>query len=66
MGRFSLRAMKTLTLLAVVFALNSCNTTIGMWRDTKQGWNWTQQKIQGNGGGGGGDAYGDPYGAPVY
>ena len=58
--------MKTLTLLAVVFTLNSCNTTIGMWRDAKLGWNWTQQKIQDNRGGGGGDSYGDPYGAPVY
>lgn len=54
--------MKFLTLLAVAFTLNSCNTMIGMWRDTKHGYEWSKQKIQGNGGGGGG--YDDN--APVY
>lgn len=60
--------MKFFTLLAALFALNSCNTMIGMWRDTKQGYEWTREKIQGNGGGGGdyGGGGGYDYNAPVY
>lgn len=54
--------MKFLIVLAAVFALNSCNTSIGLYRDTKQAFSWTKSKIQGSGGGGGGD----DYGAPVY
>jgi predicted small secreted protein len=53
--------MKYFILIACVFAMNSCNTSIGLWRDTKMGYNWTKAKIQGNGGGGGYDE-----GAPVY
>lgn len=57
--------MKYLAALAIVFALNSCNTCIGIYRDTKQGYHWTKEKIQGmNGGGGGGGGYDS--GAPVY
>jgi len=41
-------------MLAAVFALNSCNTFIGIGRDTKQGYYWTKEKIQGMNGGGGG------------
>ena len=59
-----MRSMKFLILLAAVFALNSCNTSIGLYRDTKQAFSWTKSKIQGSGGGGGGG--GDDYGAPVY
>ena len=55
--------MKFLIVLATVFALNSCNTSIGLYRDTKQAFSWTKSKIQSSGGGGGG---GDDYGAPVY
>ena len=55
--------MKFIIVLAAVFALNSCNTTIGLYRDTKQAFNWTKQKIQGAGGGG--DVIPDD-GAPVY
>lgn len=54
--------MKYLSLVAVVFALNSCNTMIGMYRDTKQACSWTQQKLRASGGDGGGE----DYGAPVY
>ena len=55
--------MKTLLALAVVFALNSCNTSIGLYRDTQQAYSWTKDKIQGSGGGGSG---GSDQGAPVY
>ena len=56
------RAMKILMILGAVLALNSCNTFIGIGRDTKQGYEWTKAKIQGTGGGGSQDSYG----APVY
>ena len=46
-------AMKFLILVAVILALNSCNTSIGLYRDTKAGFQWTKEKIQGTGGGGG-------------
>lgn len=55
--------MKALALIVTVLTLNSCNTLIGVGRDTKQGYQWTKSKIQGSGGGGGG---GEEYGAPVY
>ncbi len=54
--------------LATIF-LVSCNTTIGVWRDTKAGYNWTANKVKGAGSGGGGGDYGGTeyeYGAPVY
>ena len=56
--------MKYLIALAAIFALNSCNTCIGVYRDTKQGYYWTKEKIQGMNGGGGGSGYDS--GAPVY
>ena len=67
--------MKHLVILAAVLALNSCNTTIGLYRDTKAVVLWTKGKIQGDGGGSGGgggaiDGGADPvdyeYGAPIY
>jgi hypothetical protein len=56
------RRMKYLVMLAAALALNSCNTSIGMYRDSKQAYDWTKSKIQGTGGNGGGDRNG----APVY
>ena len=58
-------AVKYLILLVTVLALNSCNTLIGMGRDTKAGFLWTAKKIQGSGDGGGGGSS-DNDGAPVY
>jgi len=55
--------MKFIAALTILFCLVSCNTTIGAWRDSKAGFNWTKNKIQ-NSGGGGGQEY--EYGAPVY
>lgn len=55
--------MKLLIVIVSVLALNSCNTMIGIGRDTKQGYQWTKSKIQGTGGGGSSDSN---YGAPVY
>ena len=52
--------MKTLFVIVTVLALNSCNTLIGIGRDTKQGYQWTRSKMQGNG------EQADPSGAPVY
>lgn len=57
--------MKLLTVIVAALTLNSCNTLIGIGRDTKQGYQWTKSKIQGQGGGNGGDSY-DDSGAPVY
>ena len=58
--------MKPITLaalaLVLAFALQSCNTMIGMGRDIKYGYHWTQEKVQGSGSNGSSD----PYGAPVY
>ncbi len=54
--------MKFLILLAAVFALNSCNTSIGVYRDTKAGFLWTKDKIQGSSTSGGGSTSA----APVY
>lgn len=55
--------MKMIAVLALLCLLNSCNTAIGMYRDTKQGIIWTADKIKGSDNGGGGS---DPYGAPTY
>lgn len=55
--------MKYLILLSFVISLASCNTTIGLYRDTKAGVIWTKNKIQQSRNGGGG---GYEYGAPVY
>jgi predicted small secreted protein len=58
----SVVAMKLLFAIVAVLALNSCNTLIGMGRDTKQGYQWTKGKIQGSGQ----SQHQDHYGAPVY
>ena len=55
--------MRLILLIVAALALNSCNTFIGIGRDTKQGYEWTKSKFQGSGGGGG-DSY--DHGAPVY
>ncbi len=52
--------MKIFILIVTVVALNSCNTLIGLGRDTKEGYNWTKSKFQGS------SQQGDPSGAPVY
>jgi len=39
--------MKFFIVIATLLALNSCNTIIGMGRDTKAGYLWTKKKIQG-------------------
>jgi predicted small secreted protein len=51
--------MKLLVVMAVALALNSCNTCIGLGRDTVQGYKWTKSKIQGT-------QSDDSAGAPVY
>ena len=53
--------MKFVMIAALIFTLNSCNTLIGIGRDTQQGYEWTKGKIQGTGGGSQ-----DSSGAPVY
>jgi predicted small secreted protein len=58
--------MKALLLLAFVFSTVSCNTSIGIWRDTKATYNWSKKKIQESQSGGGGGEYDTEYGAPVY
>lgn len=58
--------MRFLIVILAALALNSCNTLIGIGRDTKQGYNWTKDKIQNSGGGGGGGGQDESYGAPVY
>jgi predicted small secreted protein len=47
--------VKFILILVAAFALNSCNTLIGMGRDTKKGYQWTASKFQGTGGGGSSD-----------
>jgi len=56
--------MKYMILTVVVLSLNSCNTCIGVWRDTCQGYQWTKGKMQGEGGGN--EVSPDPYNDPVY
>ena len=46
-------AMKKLCLLLLSgMALVSCNTTIGVGRDMRDGYQWTKEKIQQSGSGG--------------
>ncbi|MDE0837109.1 MAG: hypothetical protein OSA84_12235 [Akkermansiaceae bacterium] len=54
--------MKILSTIALVISLVSCNTSIGVWRDTKATFHWSKEKIQGFEGGE--QEY--EYGAPVY
>jgi predicted small secreted protein len=56
--------MKTLFVIVAALALNSCNTMIGLGRDTKQGYQWTKTKVQGMNDDN--DSQADPSGAPVY
>ncbi len=42
------RGMKIIFLIVTLLALNSCNTLIGLGRDTKQGYEWTKSKFQGS------------------
>ena len=56
--------MKLFIVIVAALALNSCNTFIGLGRDTKQGYQWTKSKIQGIGDDNGSQP--DPSGAPVY
>jgi predicted small secreted protein len=57
--------MKALALLLAILPLASCNTMIGIGRDSKEGYQWTktkwQQSRQARS-----QPQGDPYGAPVY
>jgi predicted small secreted protein len=52
--------MKFLFVMVAVMTLNSCNTLIGITRDTKLGYQWTKSKIEGA------TAPADNDGAPVY
>jgi len=58
--------MKFIIVLVAAATLSSCNTLIGMGRDTKQGYQWAKGKMQGAGGGDGGGGANESYGAPVY
>ncbi len=40
--------MKFLLVIAALLSLNSCNTIIGLGRDTKEGYLWTKKKIKGD------------------
>lgn len=55
--------MKHVMIFLSALALVSCNTSIGVWRDTKVGYEWTKEKIQNSGNSGQQDY---DYGAPVY
>lgn len=46
---YYVQLMKYLVVIATVLALNSCNTSIGIYRDTKQAVSWTKAKVQGGG-----------------
>lgn len=56
--------MKVFLLVAFVISLASCNTSIGIWRDTKATYNWSKRKIQESQNGGAPEEY--DQGAPVY
>jgi len=59
--------MKIFFVLAAIGTLVSCNTSIGMWRDTKATYEWSKRKIEeSNNGGAGGSEQQYEYGAPVY
>jgi predicted small secreted protein len=55
--------MKIIIFCIASLSLVSCNTSIGVYRDMKQGFIWTKNKIQGDASGGN---TADPYGAPTY
>ncbi len=52
--------MKMLLAISAALALNSCNTLIGLGRDTKQGYQWTKSKFEDKG------SEPEASGAPVY
>ena len=60
--------MKIACVLLLALGLSSCNTTIGVGRDIKQGYVWSKNKIQEKRAAsqGGGNTYQDSSGAPVY
>ena len=43
-----IECMKFLLVIAALLSLNSCNTIIGLGRDTKEGYLWTKKKIKGD------------------
>ncbi len=50
-----------------ILLLSSCNTAIGLWRDGKEGFQWSKQKIQESQSGDSAGEYEDYNdGAPVY
>lgn len=55
--------MKMGFILLLAISLSSCNTFIGLGRDTKQGYQWTKNKIQEKRAA---SQQQDEYGAPVY
>lgn len=65
--RLTCVVMKTIVCAISLLMLNSCNTLIGMGRDTKEGFYWCNGKIQNmRQNGGGGNDPGGTDGAPVY
>ena len=46
--------------------LSSCNTTIGIGRDIRDGYHWSKRKIEESRNSGESGGYDDSYGAPVY
>ncbi len=58
--------MKYFIIAAVALLFTSCNTSIGLYRDTKKGFIWTKNKIQGATQSSGGGSYDEESGAPVY
>lgn len=58
--------MKLFFLLLAAIGLSSCNTTIGIGRDIKEGFIWSKNKIQEKRQQSQQDSYQDYSGAPVY
>jgi hypothetical protein len=58
--------MKLICLALVTLGVCSCNTTIGIGRDIKEGFIWSKNKIQENRQQRQQDSYQDHSGAPVY
>jgi len=53
--------LRMIVMLVGVLSLESCNTMIGMGRDVKEGYQWTAEKVRGDGASSEND-----YGAPIY
>jgi len=58
--------MKFVCLALLALGLCSCNTTVGIGRDIKQGFNWSKNKMQEKRQQRQEATYQDPSGAPVY